>query len=244
MNKFAFFILFVSCSAYSQVGGRTIKISSDIELIQLSENAYIHVSYAELPGFGRFSSNGLLFSNQGKAFLFDTPVNDSLTCELVNYIKDSMKLELIGFVPNHWHADCMGGLDYLNKSGIPSYANQITIETAKQKRLPLPKHDFKDSITLKLDRKEIKCYFLGAAHSLDNVVVWIPSEKILFPGCMAKEIKANSLGNTVDGDLNEYPKTIKKLIEKFPGAKIIVPGHGAYGDRELLIHTLELTNKK
>ena len=47
------------------------------------------------------------------AYLFDTPVNDALTKDLLDWIRDSLHAEVIGFVPNHWHEDCMGGPELL-----------------------------------------------------------------------------------------------------------------------------------
>ena len=76
---------------------------------------------------------------------------------------------------------------------------------------------------------------------LDNIVVWIPSEQILFPGCMVKEIRSGNLGNTADGDVKAYPDTITKVLKKFPSAKIVIPGHGNYGGAELIKHTLDIT---
>jgi metallo-beta-lactamase class B len=221
----------------------TIQISPDLELIKLSENAYVHVSYSTLPEYGRISENGLIFVNKKSAFLFDTPWTDSLTMILVSYIKDHLGLKIIGFVPNHWHVDCMGGLGYLQSQKIKSYANQLTIEIAKTKKLPIPDQGFKDSMRLSLGDKSIYCYFFGAAHSLDNIVIWIPSERILFPGCMCKSLSSENLGNIVDGDLNEYPKTIDKVIQKFKSAKIVIPGHGPIGGLDLLLHTRDLTTK-
>jgi metallo-beta-lactamase class B len=230
-------------NGFSQMDYKKIKISKDIELIKLSENAYIHVSYADLPKFGRFPSNGLIYINGSEAFLFDTPVTDSLTMDLASWIKDSMKLKIVGFVPNHWHVDCMGGLGYLQNQKIESYANQMTIDIAKTNKLPVPTHGFRDSLQLQLGDKLIKCYYFGAAHSLDNIVVWIPSEQILFAGCMIKSADSKDLGNIVDGDLIAYPKTIDHLIDKFPKAKIVIPGHGQFGGLELIKHTKELTIK-
>lgn len=222
---------------------KTIHISKDIELIKLSEHAYVHVSYATLPKFGRFGSNGLIYADQGKAYLFDTPVNDSLTRALVNWITDSLKLQLIGFVPNHWHDDCMGGLGYLQSQGIASYANQKTIDMAKSKGLPVPAHGFKDSLTLKLNDKPVCCYYLGGGHTPDNIVVWIPAENILFAGCMCKELAATNLGNLADSDVKAWPATMNKVIVKFPTAKIVIPGHGQVGGTALLQHTSELLKK-
>jgi len=229
---------------FSQVDFNTIRISNDIELIKISDNAYIHVSYSDVPGYGRISANGLIFINKNEAFLFDTPWTDSLTSVLVSWITDSMKLKLTGFVPNHWHADCLGGLRFLQKQNIESYASQLTIDIAKSNGLPAPKNGFRDSLQLNLGDKLVCLYYLGAAHSIDNIVVWIPSEKILFPGCMVKSIDSNNLGNTPDGDLNAYPATIDNLIRKFPEAKIVIPGHGKSGGFDLIIHTKELATKQ
>ena len=91
------FLIFIFIqSGYPQSGYTKIKISSDIELIKLSDHAYVHISYAALPKFGRFPSNGLIFINDKKAFLFDTPVTDSLTMLLVSWIRDTMNLDLVG----------------------------------------------------------------------------------------------------------------------------------------------------
>jgi len=220
-----------------------IKISNDIELVKLSENAYMHVSTSEITGFGLVQSNGLIFTNWKEAFLFDTPVTDSQTKDLVAWISDSLKLKIVGFAPNHWHSDCMGGLGYLQSQGIESYANQKTIEIARTKNLPVPAHGFKDSLQLHIGNKLIDFYYLGAAHTLDNIVVWIPSEQILFAGCMVKTLISKNLGNMADGDLIAYPKTIDKLIRKFPNAKIVVPGHGEFGGIDLIKHTRELLTK-
>ncbi len=238
------FISFISCSVFSQDGTSRINISNDIELIRLSENAYIHVSHGAIAGVGRFASNGLIFIQGNEAFLFDSPVSDSLTKDLVKWLEDSMHLTIRGFIPNHWHIDCMGGLSYIQGRNIESFANQMTLDIARANGLPVPAHGFTDSLRLMLGAKEIVCYYLGAAHSTDNIVVWIPSEKILFAGCMLKSIDSYNLGNTKDGDLDAYPKTLLKVKEKFPDAAIVIPGHGDYGGTELIDHTLKLAQKK
>ena len=85
---------------------------------------------------------------------------------------------------------------------------------------------------------------MGAAHTVDNIVVWIPDEKILFGGCMIKELKANNLGNIVDADIDAWPKTLKTVRSEFSMAKIVIPGHGLYGGIELIDHTIDLLKEK
>jgi metallo-beta-lactamase class B len=229
--------------SFAQEQYKTIIISKDIEVIKITENAFVHTSYTSTPQYGRIGSNGLIFINNGEAVLFDTPMTDSLTKDLVDWITDTLKVKLVKFVPNHWHVDCIGGLAYLNSLGIESYANEITVQIAKSQNLPAITHGFKDSLTLSLGDKKIFCEYPGAAHSLDNIVVWIPSENILFAGCMVKEIKSKNLGNTADGDLKAYPGTILKVLNKYHKARFVIPGHGMFGGIELLMHTLDLCSK-
>jgi metallo-beta-lactamase class B len=71
----------------------------------------------------------------------------------------------------------------------------------------------------------------------DDIAVWILSEKILFGGCMVKDIHSGRLGNLSDAKIEEWLPTIQKVTAKFPCAEIIIPGHGQIGGRELLEHT-------
>ncbi len=245
MKKWMIVILvgLIHFNGFSQGNYQRIKVSENIELVKLSETAYVHVSASEISGYGMVQSNGLIFINGKKAFLFDTPVTVDQTEKLVSWIRDSMKLKIVGFAPNHWHRDCIGGLGYLQKQGIESYASQKTIEITKSKSLPVPVHGFKDSLQLQLGNAQIMLYYLGAAHTSDNIVAWIPSEQILFAGCMVKSLSSKDLGNTGDADLVAYPKTLNKLLKKFTLAKIVIPGHGDFGGIELIRHTKELSTK-
>jgi metallo-beta-lactamase class B len=219
---------------------RKIQIPDDIELIQLSEKAYVHVSISEIEGCGKVSSNGLIFVNGNEAFLFDTPATDKQTETLVKWIADSLSATVSTFVPNHWHEDCLGGLEYLHSKGIKSYANQKTIDLAKANGKPVPRQGFTDSLRFELHDDIIDCYYFGGGHSEDNIVVWIPSEKILFGGCMIKDIHSKGLGNLSDAKLDEWYPTIQKITTKFTDVKIVIPGHGQVGGKELLEHTSKL----
>jgi metallo-beta-lactamase class B len=238
------FISLLILATLNSVAQESIKISDDLELLRISKNAFIHVSYVNSPTFGRYSSNGLVFINGNEAFLFDTPTDEQLTIALVEWLREKMKVEIRGFAPNHWHEDCMGGLGYLNKQGTTSYANSRTIDIARQKDLPVPVKGFDDTLTVELGDRNIHLYYPGAAHSMDNIVAWIPSEKILFAGCMCKSLESTNLGNTADGDLKEYASTIRKVMNEFPDAKVVVPGHGKAGGMELLTHTAKLAAAK
>jgi len=237
-----FLALNLQLSVMAQSKVKTITVSDKLKLIQLTDYTWVHVSVENMTGFGKVSSNGLVYVEKGKAFLFDSPVTDSLTSVLIRVIQDSLKAKVVSFVPNHWHDDCMGGLKYLQSIGVKSYGNQLTIDEARKRKLPVPKKGFNKSLKLKLGGKPIECWYPGGGHTKDNIVVWLPEEKVLFAGCMCKEMKSTGPGNLADADVKSWPLTIKKVMAKYKDAQIVVPGHGLWGGPELLQHTLELVS--
>ncbi len=217
-----------------------VNISNDLQLIRINERAYVHVSWIENEKWGRFSSNGFLLINGKKGFLFDTPMTNELTEQLIRFIYDSLKVTITGFIPNHWHDDCMGGIEIVHRFGIKSYSLELTRTIAKEKGLPVPEIGFQDSLIMDCNGLPIECRFFGAGHSADNIVVWFPSDKILFGGCMIKDLHSTRLGNYIDGDIKAWPKTIQRVMNAYPDARYVIPGHGEIGDFALLNHTLNL----
>lgn len=83
------------------------------------------------------------------------------------------------------------------------------------------------------------CRYFGEAHTRDNIVAWIPSEKILFGGCLVKTLGSNK-GNVADANEKEWSHTVAKVKDAFPKAKLVVPGHGKTGDTSVLGYTIRL----
>ena len=240
---FIIIILLATPSLFSQQFNEIISIDEDIELIKISDDAFVHRSWISHTQWGRLSANGLVYIQEHGALLLDTPWTAGQTEKLFNWLMDSMQVKTKMFIPNHWHEDCMGGYPFLEKMQVESYAYQQTIDIANSKKISCPEKGFADSLELKFESQIIKCYFLGAAHSTDNIVVWIPSAKILFAGCMVKSLESRNLGNTSDGDIVAYPETLSRLLNKFQEARIVVPGHGNPGGIELIEHTIKLAGQ-
>lgn len=219
-----------------------LKVTDSITLTQVSPHTWVHTSLADIGSFGSVYSNGLVVISKGEALLLDTPVTDAQTESLVRFISDSMRAEVTQFMPNHWHDDCMGGLGYLQSQGIVSYANRMTVAEAEKHGLPVPDHGFAKSLTLKVGDIKVVCRYEGGGHTPDNTVAWIPSEKVLFGGCLVKDAKATWIGNTSDADMQAWPGTMKRVCKRYKKASFVVPGHGPWGGTELLTHTLELVS--
>ena len=224
--------------AASLTAQQPVQLAEDLTIIPISKKACIHVSTYSSETMNNMPANGLVFVDQGKAFIVDTPWTENQTSVLIHWITDSLGAEVEGVIPTHWHIDCMGGLAAVHNSDIESYAYQLTCEIAKSKGLPVPTHCFQDS--LYLDGGKLICRFPGGGHTPDNIVVYLPEEKILFGGCMLKAMNWNSLGFTGDADLEAWPSTLKKVLDAYPDARIVIPGHGDAGGLNLVRHTLEL----
>lgn len=134
----------------------------------------------------------------------------------------------------------MGGLSYLKSKEVKSFANQKTINIANEKDLPVPQYGFSDSLTIHFQDIPVECYYLGGGHTIDNILIWLPTEDILFGGCCIKDLNSINLGNLSDADIAAWPVTMQKIKEKFTEPKIVIPGHGAVGGCELIQHTIEL----
>ncbi len=217
-------------------------LSPDLAIIQVTDFAYVHISYSESETYGRFSSNGVIYADSGKAIVFDTPVSPEQSRILLDWLQDSMKFEVLGVVVNHFHTDCLGGLEEFHKRKIKSIAHRKTQKLAKQAGNPVPEIGFVRSLDLKVGAQFIVCKHLGEAHTKDNIVTWFPGDNMLFGGCMVKSLNSGS-GNTEDANLAEWTNTIKLIQETFPGLKIVVPGHGKIGDASLLDYTEKMFQK-
>ena len=96
--KYSFLILlsfvFIFVSGFSQ-DTENIKVNSDIELHKINDEFYIHTTWFNFPGFGLYPSNGLVLIKNGKALLIDTPVTNSQTEMIYDYLKNSMQSTII-----------------------------------------------------------------------------------------------------------------------------------------------------
>lgn len=234
-------LIYINCSTQKHLAFKPKKIytSKSLSITQISENAFQHISYKQTNDFGNVPCNGLVVRSNKDVIIFDTPTNDKSSEELIKWINETLQCKIIAIIPTHFHDDCLGGLNAFNKHAIPSYANYKTIELAKENNLVVPQNSFRDSLILKVGEANVIIKFFGEGHTKDNVVGYFPSENILFGGCLIKELNA-SKGYLGDATIKEWSATVESVKKEYPNVKIVVPGHGAYGNIKLLDYTINL----
>jgi len=213
--------------------------SKDLVITQISPNSFKHTSYLQTDEFGNVPCNGLIVRNKTETIIFDTPTKNETSVELIKWIKDSLQCKINAIIPTHFHNDCLGGLKAFHENNIPSFANYKTIELAKENEFEVPQNGFEDSLVLKVGSENIIAKYFGEGHTKDNVIGYFKSEEVMFGGCLIKELKA-SKGYLGDANVNEWSNTVEKIKKKYPNVKIVVPGHGAHGNKKLLDYTINL----
>lgn len=216
-------------------------IREDLEVEELADGVWLHVSYEELEDFGRAPANGLVVVSEGEAALVDTPWTSDQTRALASWVESRLGARLAGIIPTHSHADCMGGVAAAHDLGARSYAFRTTVAFAKRDGLPVPHVSFESELDVPLGSRTLEVRFVGPGHTADNVVVWLADVRLLFGGDLVRS--GRSLGFTRDADIDSWPSSIEILRREYAEAALVVPGHGPPGGVELLEHTLELLGR-
>ena len=205
-----------------------------MKIEELEEGVYVYTSFEEINGWGIVAKRGLVVLVNTDAYLVDTPFTATETEKLVNwFVARGYKIK--GAISSHFHSDSTGGIEWLNSQSIPTYASEFTNELLKEGGKMQAKHSFSE-VSYWLVKDKIEVFYPGPGHTQDNVVIWLPENKILFGGCF---VKPHGLGNLGDANLEAWPKSAEILMSKYAQAKLVVSSHSETGDASLLKRTWE-----
>lgn len=240
--KFFLNMLILSClllGCFRTYEEKEVYKSNNLSVTQITGHVYRHISYLETEAFGRVACNGMIVVCKNEAVIFDTPIDDKSSLELIDWVSQKIKCQTVAVIATHYHNDNMGGLREFHRREIPSYAYNKTIQIAKQKGYEVPQQGFDEYFEFQVGDEIVWVEFIGEGHTVDNVIAYLPSENIMFGGCLVKELGAGK-GNLADANVKAWPQTLKKLTAKYPNVRTIIPGHGKIGGEELLDYTITL----
>jgi len=209
---------------------------------QITPTVWVHTTYKDLGNGVPFPSNGLLVRVGDGLLLVDTAWSDAQTREIVEWAESTLGVPVTRAVVTHAHDDKMGGMQALDELEIATFASSRTNQAAAKHGLtPAQREiDLAPSFQL-LDGVEV--FYPGPGHTRDNIVVYVEKAKVLFAGCLVRPAEATTLGNTADADLDHWAESVEQAAMRFPEAEVVVPSHGAWGDRSLLAHTIDLAEQ-
>lgn len=223
------------------VDSLTIYQTENLIIKRLSNHIYEHISFLNTDDFGKVACNGMLVINENKGIIFDTPTDNKSSLELINFVTNELKSEIIAIIPTHFHEDCVGGIQEFEKHNISTYATKQTIELLKKngQNFSKPIKDFDSSLTLNIGNKKVYAEYLGEGHTKDNIIGYFSEDNAIFGGCLIKKVGA-SKGYLGDANTSKWSETVRKIKSKYPKAEIVIPGHGKWGGTELFDYTIEL----
>lgn len=215
---------------------------AEIKLRQLRPGVWIHTSYYTYPGGARLPANGLVVRDGDGLLLVDAAWGEGLTRALLDRIETELRLPVRRAVVTHSHYDRVAGVDVLEGRGVQVYAHSLTQRRTIGQGMPVP-----DTTLAELDAPgasvrlgSVEIFYPGPGHAPDNLMVWVPSERVLFGGCAVRAASSGSLGGVADADLDAWPEAIGRARSRYMEAEIIVPGHGDVGGPEVFDRTLSL----
>jgi len=216
--------------------------AKSIQIRNLAEGVWLHTSTYTYPNAAKFPSNGLIVQDGEELILIDTAWGELQTVELLKAIESQINLPVTTAIVTHAHGDRAAGVDVLESVGIEVTSHPLTQRITKEHGLPVPNNVFNNLTTPRSTAKagKLEVIFPGPAHAMDNLLVWLPDEKILFGGCAIRAISATSAGNTAHGDIESWIEVMAFLRDQYKSATTVIPGHGEVGGIELIDHTARL----
>ncbi len=228
----------------------TPQISADgtiqVKAIQVAPNTYFVQGVPEMGSKKNqnFISNaGFVVTPKG-VVVIDALGSPVLAQKLIQEIRKITKQKIVAVVLTHYHADHVYGLQEFKRLGATIYAqregiNYLASETAKQ-RLIASRVDFApwvnentqlvpadvwidQSKTITVGGVEFRISRVGPAHAPEDLIVFIPSEKVLFAGDLVFRGRIPFVGNA---DSRGWMSALDEIQKLNP--RIVVPGHGSY----------------
>src|SRR5579871_6212428 len=213
-----------------------------LKIEKLNDSFYVYQTFNLYKG-ELVSANAMYVLTSDGAILFDTPWDSAQYQPIIDSIRIKHHQQIKMVIGTHSHNDRAGGFSFYQKKGIPTYATALTNELLLKDNHAASTHVIKSGDKFSIGKESFEIYFPGAGHTLDNIVIWFPKEKLLYGGCFVKSAEAADLGYIKESDTKEWPKSIERIKQKFGTATYVISGHDDWHDASSLNHTLQLLRK-
>ena len=202
-------------------------------------------AYVQPDGSWMINNTGFLVARDGITAV-DACSTERRTRAFLDTVASVARLPVRTLVNTHHHPDHTAGnglfsgativahdnaREEMRALGLPRNTGTWTDVDYGDLRLTLPFLTFADRLTLWVDELRCELLFAGqAAHTTNDIVLWIPQHSVLFAG----DLVFNGgtpflLSGSVLGAIDVLEQFLKPL-----GARTIVPGHGPVAGPEVI----------
>lgn len=225
--------------SYSAVFAQNTKL----KIQHLEDNLYVYTTYNLFSG-NPFPSNSMYMVTDDGVVLIDTPWDESQFQPLLDSIEKRHSKKVIMCISTHNHDDRTAGLTYYKSKGISTYSSKHTYNRCITNGNPIAENTFAKDTVFTVGGYRFEAYYPGEGHTPDNITIWFEKQKVLYGGCLVKSTENDGLGNIADANLNDWGNTMQALVNRYPYAAYVVPGHFMWSrGRKALKHTLKLLKR-
>jgi len=235
MKIFMSFITLIGTLSFGQI--------KPIEIESINNNLFVYQTFNTFNNVD-YSANGMYLVTDEGIILFDVPWQKTQYQTLNDLLLEKYNLPVIAVFATHSHDDRAGDLSFYNNLNISTYATALTNEKLKKEGKAISTSEIEIGKTYKFGKEKFVIEYFGPGHTEDNVVVWFPKYKVLNGGCLIKDANAANLGYTGEANLEEWPKTIQKLVTKHSKIKKVIPGHDNWKTNGHIEKTFKLLENK
>jgi metallo-beta-lactamase class B len=243
--RFCLLFIVLCYMSVVKVLSQEVKSSSQatLEIRALSDSIYIYTTYGDAGGGYMFPSNSMYVLTTAGVVMIDVPWDTSKCQALVDTIWQRHQLKPVFCLATHFHEDRTAAFYQLQKMGIPTYSTQMTDDILQQKGAVRAQHILSQDTIITIGDLTFEVFYPGKGHAPDNIVVWLPKEKLLYGGCFIKSTSNNSIGNLSDAHLEEWLPAVSRVEQRFPKPRWIITGHERYDSTKALKHTKRLIKR-
>lgn len=210
-----------------------------LKITPLSENLYVYVSYGTF-GEQRYPANAMYLVTKKGVILFDTPWGKQYDQALLDSIWIRHRKKVIMCISTHFHDDRTGGLKYYHAKGIKTYTTHLTDSLCMIHQNNRAEFLIPEDTTFHVGGYTFQTYYPGPGHSMDNIVIWFPKQKVLYGGCLIKSVQDKDLGNLEDADVKAWGTSLYRLHQKFPDPRYVIVGHHDWKNKNSIRHTMRM----
>ncbi|MBL0339714.1 MAG: subclass B1 metallo-beta-lactamase [Bacteroidetes bacterium] len=232
-NLFIVFTLSSNCLVLAQDTINKLKISP------LNDRCYVFTTWQKFNGQD-FPANGMYVVASSGVIMIDTPWDTTQVAPLLDSIFARHHKKVVLCIATHYHDDRTGGFQILDRYKIKTWSSALTNFYCDKNKTTTASAIFLNDTIFNIDDVLLETYYPGPGHTSDNIVIWLPKQKILYGGCLIKSTDAQSLGNLTDADIYSWSTSLNNVRKKYPKPDFIIPGHQNWHSTFSIQHTLKL----
>lgn len=216
-----------------------------VTLSPIAEGVWVHTTNYRLPGQSPIPVNGMVVIDGDDVILIDGAWGELATVSLLEKVRAETGKRVTKMIVTHHHADRTQGVDAAERDGVEVFTHPTTPTLAARAGWPAPN----TSVAALNDPQSrilvgrVEVAYPGHGHASDNLVAYLPDEKILYAGCAVRGAGATTLGNTEDADMTKWRESLLWTKATYPQTQTVVPGHGKGANLSLIDATIALIDE-